>query len=225
MTPENIASHIDHTNLHAEATKAKIKMLCHDAKKYAFAAICIHPCYIELAKNELKGCDVAICTVIGFPLGANTTEIKVAETKQAIQDGATEIDMVINLGMVKGSDESYVRNEIREIRNACGPTICLKLILEMSALNNNEKQRYAQMGIEEGVDYLKTSTGTHGNGGASLEDVQLLITLTTGTRVKVKAAGGIRDLKSALSYLQLGAHRLGTSAGVQIIKESSNEEN
>ncbi len=219
MTPDMIASHIDHTNLRAEATPEDIQTLCHDAKKHKFAAVCIHPCHIQLAKAELKNTNVAICTVIGFPLGANTTEIKVAETKQAIADGATEIDMVINLGMVKGAHDQYVRNEIREIRKACGPHICLKLILEMSALNDNEKQRQAQMGIEEGVDYLKTSTGTHSKGGASLADVQLLMALTKGTSVKVKAAGGIRDLQSALSYLRLGTHRLGTSAGIQIIQE------
>jgi deoxyribose-phosphate aldolase len=219
MTFSDIASSIDHTNLKAEAKTEDIVQLCNEAIDYQFAAVCIHPCHVSLCSKLLHDTQVGICTVVGFPLGVNTTETKVAETLQAIKSGATEIDLVINVGKVKDGDDDYFKEELVKIRAACGSLVCLKVILEMSALNDSEKRRCAQMSIDVGVDYLKTSTGTHKLGGATVPDAELLMSMVDGNQVKVKAAGGIRELSTIVEHLNLGVDRIGTSSGISIIKE------
>ena len=206
---------IDHTLLKPEATKAQIEKLCGEAKEYDFKSVCVNPYYVKYAKELLKGSDVLVCTVIGFPLGQNTTEIKVAETKDAIKNGADEIDMVINIGALKSKDEDYVLNEIKEIRNACkGKT--LKVIIETCLLTDEEKITACKLSKEAGADFVKTSTGfsTH---GATVEDVKLMRE-TVGEDMGVKASGGIRDKETALKMVEAGATRLGVSAGVEIVK-------
>lgn len=206
---------IDHTLLKPEATKAQIEKLCGEAKEYDFKSVCVNPYYVKYAKELLKGSDVLVCTVIGFPLGQNTTEIKVAETKDAIKNGADEIDMVINIGALKSKDEDYVLNEIKEIRNACkGKT--LKVIIETCLLTDEEKITACKLSKEAGADFVKTATGfsTH---GATVEDVKLMRE-TVGEDMGVKASGGIRDRETALKMVEAGATRLGVSAGVEIVK-------
>lgn len=206
---------IDHTLLKPEATKAQIEKLCSEAKEYDFKSVCVNPYYVKYAKELLKGSDVLVCTVIGFPLGQNTTEVKVAETKDAIKNGADEIDMVINIGALKSKDEDYVLNEIKEIRNACkGKT--LKVIIETCLLTDEEKITACKLSKEAGADFVKTSTGfsTH---GATVEDVKLMRE-TVGEDMGVKASGGIRDRETALKMVEAGATRLGVSAGVEIVK-------
>ncbi len=206
---------IDHTLLKPEATKAQIEKLCSEAKEYDFKSVCVNPYYVKYAKELLKESDVLVCTVIGFPLGQNTTAIKVAETKDAIQNGADEIDMVINIGALKSKDEDYVLNEIKEIRNACkGKT--LKVIIETCLLTDEEKITACKLSKEAGADFVKTSTGfsTH---GATVEDVKLMRE-TVGEDTGVKASGGIRDRDTALKMVEVGATRLGVSAGVEIVK-------
>ena len=206
---------IDHTLLKPEATKAQIEKLCGEAKEYDFKSVCVNPYYVKYAKELLKGSDVLVCTVIGFPLGQNTTEVKVAETKDAIKNGADEIDMVINIGALKSKDEDYVLNEIKEIRSACkGKT--LKVIIETCLLTDEEKITACKLSKEAGADFVKTSTGfsTH---GATVEDVKLMRE-TVGEDMGVKASGGIRDRETALKMVEAGATRLGVSAGVEIVK-------
>lgn len=206
---------IDHTLLKPEATKAQIEKLCGEAKEYDFKSVCVNPYYVKYAKELLKESDVLVCTVIGFPLGQNTTAIKVAETKDAINNGADEIDMVINVGALKSKDVDYVLNEIKEIRNACkGKT--LKVIIETCLLTDEEKIAACKLSNEAGADFVKTSTGfsTH---GATVEDVKLMRE-TVGEDMGVKASGGIRDRETALKMIEAGATRLGVSAGVEIVK-------
>lgn len=206
---------IDHTLLKPEATKTQIEKLCSEAKEYDFKSVCVNPHYVKYAKELLKESDVLVCTVIGFPLGQNTTAIKVAETKDAIQNGADEIDMVINIGALKSKDEDYVLNEIKEIRNACKDKT-LKVIFETCLLTDEEKITACKLSKEAGADFVKTSTGfsTH---GATVEDVKLMRE-TVGEDMGVKASGGIRDRETALKMVEAGATRLGVSAGVEIVK-------
>lgn len=206
---------IDHTLLKPEATKAQIEKLCGEATEYDFKSVCVNPYYVKYAKELLKESDVLVCTVIGFPLGQNTTAIKVAETKDAIENGADEIDMVINIGALKSKDEDYVLNEIKEIRNASkGKT--LKVIIETCLLTDEEKITACKLSKEAGADFVKTSTGfsTH---GATVEDVKLMRE-TVGEDMGVKASGGIRDRETALKMVEARATRLGVSAGVEIVK-------
>lgn len=206
---------IDHTLLKPEATKAQIEKLCGEAAEYDFKSVCVNPYYVKYAKELLKESDVLVCTVIGFPLGQNTTAIKVSETKDAIQNGADEIDMVINIGALKSKDGDYVLNEIKEIRNACkGKT--LKVIIETCLLTDEEKITACKLSKEAGADFVKTSTGfsTH---GATVEDVKSMRE-TVGEDMGVKASGGIRDRETALKMVEAGATRLGVSAGVEIVK-------
>ena len=206
---------IDHTLLKPEATKAQIEKLCGEAAEYDFKSVCVNPYYVKYAKELLKESDVLVCTVIGFPLGQNTTEVKVSETKDAIQNGADEIDMVINIGALKSKDGDYVLNEIKEIRNACkGKT--LKVIIETCLLTDEEKITACKLSKEAGADFVKTSTGfsTH---GATVEDVKLMRE-TVGEDMGVKASGGIRDTETAFKMVEAGATRLGVSAGVEIVK-------
>ncbi|MBQ9823604.1 MAG: deoxyribose-phosphate aldolase [Solobacterium sp.] len=209
-----LSKYIDHTQLKPEANKAKIKMLCAEAAEYDFASVCVNPCWIETAREALKGTDVKVCTVIGFPLGAMTTAAKVFETKDAIEKGAEEIDMVINVGMLKDGEDDYIVNEIKAIKEACGGHI-LKVIIEACLLTDEEKARACKDAEKAGADFVKTSTG-FSTGGATVEDVKLM-RASVSENVKVKAAGGIRDKETFEAMIEAGAERIGTSSGAKLI--------
>lgn len=214
MDIKQILSKCDHTLLAQTATWEQIRAICDDGIKYGTASVCIPPCYVARA-HEYVGGRVKICTVIGFPNGYNTTEVKVFETKQAISDGADEIDMVINIGALRDGRDDYVLDEIRRIKAACGEHV-LKVIIEACLLSEDEKLRMCRIVTESGADYIKTSTGLS-TGGATREDVALMVA-NVGEGVKVKAAGGIADLGDAEDFIRLGASRLGTSRVVKAVK-------
>lgn len=208
------SKYIDHTQLKPDATKEKIIALCNEAAQYDFASVCVNPCWIELCREQLKDTDVKVCTVIGFPLGAMTTAAKVFETKDAIEKGAEEIDMVINVGRLKDGDDEYVTNEIAAIKEACGNHV-LKVIIEACLLSDEEKVRACKDSEKAGADFVKTSTG-FSTGGATLEDVKLM-RASVSEKVKVKAAGGIRDKETFEKMIDAGAERIGTSSGAKLI--------
>ena len=208
------SKYIDHTQLKPDATKEKIIALCNEAAQYDFASVCVNPCWIELCREQLKDTDVKVCTVIGFPLGAMTTAAKVFETKDAIEKGAEEIDMVINVGRLKDGDDEYVANEIAAIKEACGNHV-LKVIIEACLLSDEEKVRACKDSEKAGADFVKTSTG-FSTGGATLEDVKLM-RASVSEKVKVKAAGGIRDKETFEKMIEAGAERIGTSSGAKLI--------
>ena len=212
---------IDHTLLKAESSQDQIKKLCQEAKAHDFFSVCVQPTWISLCKEELAGSGVKIATVIGFPLGANTTETKVFEAKDAIEKGADEIDMVINIGALKSGQDRLVEDEIRAIKEAIGDHI-LKVIIETCLLTEDEKIRACQLTLKAGGDYVKTSTG-FSTGGAKLEDVKLMKDQVKD-RAKVKASGGIRDFATAKKMLEAGAERLGVSAGIAIVEGEKNAE-
>lgn len=212
---------IDHTLLKAEASQDQIKKLCQEAKTHDFFSVCVQPTWISLCKEELAGSGVKIATVIGFPLGANTTETKVFEAKDAIEKGADEIDMVINIGALKSGQDQLVEDGIRAIKEVIGDHI-LKVIIETCLLTEDEKIRACQLTLKAGGDYVKTSTG-FSTGGAKLEDVKLMKDQVKD-RAKVKASGGIRDFDTAKKMLEAGAERLGVSAGIAIVEGEKNAE-
>ena len=204
---------IDHTNLKPFATESDIEKLCSEAKAHSFASVCVNPCNISLAKRLLAGTDVMVCTVIGFPLGQNTTAIKVAETEDAYALGCDEFDMVINVGRLKGGDADFVRKEIHAVVNAArGKTV--KVIIETGLLTDEEKALATRLCCEAGAHFVKTCTGFSA-GVATVEDIRLMkANLSEG--VRLKASAGIKTYESALALYEAGADRLGTSAGVQI---------
>ena len=208
--------YIDHTNLKAYTTKEEIKKLCDEAIKYHFASVCVNPCYVELAKNLLKNSNVEICTVIGFPLGANNVRVKEYEAIVAIEDGADEIDMVINIGALKDQDYDYIKEEITSIRDAIEGRV-LKVIIETCYLTDDEIIKMTEICNETFVNYIKTSTG-FGIRGASIHDLEL-INEHKSELLEIKASGGIKDLKTANQFITKGATRLGTSSSVKIMKE------
>lgn len=208
------SKYIDHTQLKPDATEEKIIALCKEAAEYDFASVCVNPCWIPLCREQLKGTDVKTCTVIGFPLGAMSTNAKVFETKDAIEAGAEEIDMVINVGKLKDGDDEYVTEEIRQIKEACGDLI-LKVIIETCLLSDEEKVRACKDAEKAGADFVKTSTG-FSTGGATVEDVKLM-RASVSEAVKVKAAGGIRDKETFEKMIAAGAERIGTSSGAKLI--------
>lgn len=212
---------IDHTLLKAESSQDQIKQLCQEAKTHDFFSVCVQPTWISLCKEELAGSGVKIATVIGFPLGANTTETKVFEAKDAIEKGADEIDMVINIGALKSGQNQLVEDEIRAIKEAIGDHI-LKVIIETCLLTEEEKIRACQLTLKAGGDYVKTSTG-FSTGGAKLEDVKLMKDQVKD-QAKVKASGGIRDFATAQKMVEAGADRLGVSAGIAIVEGEKNAE-
>ena len=213
---------IDHTLLKADATQESINELCRQAKEYDFMSVCINSSNIELAKEELKGTDVKICTVIGFPLGATTTESKVFETTDAIEKGADEVDMVLNIGALKSKNFDIVLRDISEVAKAAhNKGKILKVILETCLLEKDEIIKACQLSKEAGADFVKTSTG-FSTGGAKEEDVALM-RKTVGDLMGVKASGGIRTLEKARLMIENGATRLGVSAGVQIMEELESE--
>lgn len=214
MDKEKILAACDHTLLLQGSTWDEIKVICDDAMKYKTASICIPPCYVKAA-YEYMGGKIPVCTVIGFPNGNMTTATKVFETKDALKNGAEEIDMVINIGMLKAGEYDYVLNEIKEIKQACGDHI-LKVIIETCLLTDEEKIRMCELVTKAGADYIKTSTG-FSTSGATFDDVKLFKE-HVGKNVKIKAAGGISSLEDAEKFMELGADRLGTSRIVKIIK-------
>jgi deoxyribose-phosphate aldolase len=214
MTNAELYAHVDHTQLKAYATWKDIVKLCDEAIKYRTASVCVPPSFIKKIKETYKE-SLDICTVIGFPLGYSTTEVKVKETLEAIKDGADEIDMVINIGDVKNGDYSKVLSEIKALKNACGNKI-LKVIVETCYLDEAEKIKMCEIVTEAGADYIKTSTG-FGTGGATFDDVKLFKE-HIGQNVKIKAAGGIRTKEDMETFLSLGADRLGTSSAVSILE-------
>lgn len=208
--------YIDHTLLKANATDEAITKLCDEALKYDFASVCVNPGYVKFCSEKLANSDVKVCTVIGFPLGATSTESKVFETKQAVKDGAKEIDMVINVSRLHEHDDDFVLNEIKKIRKACKGLV-LKVIIETCLLTDEEKVRACKLSKKAKADFVKTSTG-FSTGGATVEDVKLM-RKTVGKKMHVKASGGIRDAKTFLAMIKAGADRIGASSGVQIIEE------
>ena len=217
----NLAPYIDHTLLKNDATEAAIRGLCDEAKLHRFKSVCIQPHYVTFASQELKDSDVLVCTVIGFPLGQNATKIKIEETRLAIEEGADEIDMVINLSWVKERQDQKLVDEIREIKNVCG-NHCLKVILETSMLSPDDIVYACQKSQEAGADFVKTSTGfAAGGGGATIEAVKLM-KQTVGNTMEVKASGGIRDLEKMKAMIEAGATRIGTSSGVAIVSSGAN---
>ena len=211
----NYANLIDDTNLHADAVEADIISLCNEAKEIGAASVCVNPDYIELSKNLLKGSEVKVCTVIGFPLGSMTTESKVFEAKDAINKGADEVDMVINISKLKDHKDDYVKNEVKAIKEACGEHI-LKVILECCLLTDEEIERACKLCKEAKADFVKTSTrfSTH---GATIKDVALM-RKTVGPDMGVKAAGGVRTPEELKAMVDAGANRIGASHGKNLVK-------
>jgi len=214
MNEQKILSLVDHTLLLQTSTWEEIKTICDDAIKYKTASVCIPPCYVKQAK-EYVGKDMQICTVIGFPNGYNTTKVKVYETKEAVAEGADEIDMVINIGALKEKNYDFVKQEIEKIKEACGGKL-LKVIIETCLLTDEEKIKMCELVTVAGAQFIKTSTG-FSKAGATLEDIKLF-SQHIGKNVKMKAAGGISDFNDAQKFMELGASRLGTSRLVKIVK-------
>lgn len=212
----NINKLIDHTALKPNTTKDEILKLLDEAKTYDFASVCVNPCWIELAHQELKHTDVKVCTVIGFPLGANTTEVKIFEAKDAIEKGAQEIDMVINVAMLKDKEYDYVENEIQKIVEVAKDKALVKVIIEACLLTDEEKIKACELSQKAGADFVKTSTG-FSTGGATVHDVALM-RKTVGTDMGVKASGGVHTHEEALAMIEAGANRIGASAGVKLLK-------
>ncbi len=221
MDVNSIFSHIDHTQLKAFATWDDIRKLCDEAIRYKTASVCIPPTYIKKV-HDTYGAQVNICTVIGFPLGYSVKEAKLAETKQALLDGANEIDMVINISDVKNGDFEKVENEIKELKAVCGEHI-LKVIIETCYLTTQEKIRMCQIVTSAGADYIKTSTG-FGTGGATREDIALFKE-HIGPGVKMKAAGGVKTKEDLEAFLELGCERIGTSSAIGILTGQTGEGN
>ncbi|MDY0396726.1 deoxyribose-phosphate aldolase [Virgibacillus halophilus] len=219
---EDLASYIDHTLLKPDATKEQVDQLIKEAKQYKFASVCVNPYWVPYCAKGLKGSDVRVCTVIGFPLGANTTATKVYESKKAIADGATEIDMVINIGELKSGNFELVREDIAAVVEAAGESAWTKVIIETSLLTHEEKVSACVLAKEAQADFVKTSTGFSG-GGATMEDIRLM-RKTVGEDMGVKASGGVRDLQTVKGMIASGATRIGASAGVAIMKENGENE-
>jgi deoxyribose-phosphate aldolase len=214
-----VARMIDHTLLKPDATQDQIAQLCYEARKHGFAAVCVNPSYVKLCGQLLKGSPVHVCTVVGFPLGATPPEVKAYEAQQAIDDGATEVDMVINIGALKSKDYSLVERDIATLAHTChsGGAI-LKVIIEAALLSDEEKVIASQLAKAAGADFMKTSTG-FGPGGATVHDVEL-IRLAVGPAMGIKAAGGIRSYQDARAMIAAGATRIGASAGIRIVQEA-----
>ena len=217
---KDLASVIDHTFLDATATKEKIERLCQEAKAYGFHTVCVNGRWLSLVAELLAGSKVAVGGVVSLPLGADTTKIKVAQAKEAIFAGADEVDMVADLAAIIEGDSKYLANQLVRVLKVCRsmrPAVALKVIIESAALNDEQKIFACRIAQEVGVDFIKTSTGLHPTGGATVEDIKLMKETAPGC--KIKAAGGIRTVKQAIEMLAAGAQRIGTSSGVQIIAE------
>ncbi len=216
---KNIAKYIDHTLLKPEATEDMIRKLCQEALEYQFASVCVNSCYVPLCVSILEGSSVKVCTVIGFPLGAASTGTKAFEAKEAVDFGAEEVDMVINVGMIKSNEWDYVKNDISAVVKSVKGRALVKVIIETCLLTDDEKKQACLAAKESGADFVKTSTG-FSTGGAKLEDV-LLMRNTVGEKMGIKASGGIHTGKEALAMIEAGATRIGASSGVQIVEDLS----
>ena len=205
---------IDHTILKPETTQEQVEKILSEAKEYDFASVCVNPTWVSLAAESLKDSDVKVCTVIGFPLGANTSAVKAFETKDAIANGADEIDMVINIGALKAGNDALVLDDIKAVVDASGDKL-VKVIIEACLLTDEEKERACQLSKEAGADYVKTSTG-FSTGGATVADVALM-RKTVGPDMGVKASGGARSYEDAIAFIEAGASRIGASSGVAIM--------
>ncbi|MFD3158374.1 deoxyribose-phosphate aldolase [Haloimpatiens sp. FM7330] len=214
-----IQKYIDHTLLKPQSTEEQVKKICSEAREYGFASVCVNPYYAELVSKELEGTDVKTCVVIGFPLGATTKEVKAFEAKQAIENGAKEVDMVINIGALKDKKYDVVREDIKAVVDAAKGKALLKVIIETCLLTDEEKVKACEISKETGADFVKTSTG-FSTGGAKVEDVALM-RKTVGKEMGVKASGAIRDYKTAMNMIEAGANRIGASAGIKIVEEAS----
>lgn len=206
---------IDHTLLKPDASQADIERLCSEAREFGFASVCVNPCNVRLAANLLEGSPVKVCSVVGFPLGANKKEIKAYEARKALLDGARELDMVMSVGAMKSADYRLVEDDMREVRETCGRRITTKVILETALLTDEEKIKACEIAKRVGMDFVKTSTG-FGPGGATVEDVGLMRSVV-GESMGVKASGGIRDAETAARMVEAGATRIGASASVKIV--------
>ncbi|KUP09780.1 deoxyribose-phosphate aldolase [Bacillus coahuilensis m2-6] len=220
---KEIARYIDHTALKPETTKDQIVKLVEEAKAHSFASVCVNPTWVPLATELLMNTpEVEVCTVIGFPLGANTPEVKAFETEHAIQNGATEVDMVINVAALKDGDVELVERDIRAVVEVAKGKALTKVIIETSLLTDEEKVKACELSVKAGADFVKTSTG-FSTGGATVEDIRLMRN-TVGPNIGVKASGGVRSREDALNMIEAGATRIGASSGVSIVKgETSNE--
>lgn len=213
---ESIAKYIDHTLLKADAQKGEIEKLCSEAKEYSFASVCVNPTWVKLASELLKDTEVKVCTVIGFPLGATSSETKAFETKNAIENGATEVDMVINIGALKSGNIEAVERDIRAVVEAAKGQALSKVIIETSLLTEDEKVTACELSVKAGADFVKTSTG-FSTGGATVEDISLMRKVV-GPNVGVKASGGVRSALDAKKMIEAGATRIGASSGIAIVK-------
>ncbi|HQF43261.1 MAG TPA: deoxyribose-phosphate aldolase [Ignavibacteriaceae bacterium] len=221
---KQLAGMIDHTLLKPEATLSEIKQLCEEAKQHNFASVCVNPSYVSTCFDLLKSSNVKVCTVIGFPLGATTTQSKFLEAEEAIKNGAEELDMVINIGRLKDKDYDYVFNDLKTIADLSKKHLCTsKVILETCLLTDEEKVAACLLAKEAGLDFVKTSTG-FSKAGATIKDVALM-KFVVGDKHKVKAAGGIRSYDDAVAMINAGANRLGASAGVKIISGQKSDGN
>lgn len=213
---------IDHTYLKPEGTTKEIDKLIKEAKEWGFWSICVNSSWVKYAKEQLKGTDIKITSVIGFPLGASITQAKVQETKLAIDHGADEIDMVINIGRLKNGEYEYVLNEIKKIKETCGDKI-LKVIIETALLKNNEIEKATEIVLNSGADFIKTSTGFSFR-GASFEDIEIFKKVIGNKNLKIKAAGGIKDINDLKKYVEMGVDRFGTSSSIAILSGLKKEE-
>ncbi len=215
----SVNKYIDHTVLKPETTKAQILSLCEEAKQYDFASVCVNPTWVSTCAKELEGTDVKVCTVIGFPLGATLKEVKAFETKCAIEAGATEVDMVINIGAAKDQNWELVYEDIKAVVDAANGVL-VKVIIETCLLTDEEKVKACEMSVKAGADFVKTSTG-FSTGGATVEDVKLM-RQTVGANVGVKASGGVRTSEDMNAMVEAGANRIGTSGGVSLVQGKEN---
>jgi deoxyribose-phosphate aldolase len=212
----NIAKYIDHTLLKPEAQKNQIEKLCAEAKEYGFASVCVNPAWVKLSSELLTGSEVKVCTVIGFPLGATTSETKAFETRNAIENGATEVDMVINIGALKSGNVELVEQDIRAVVEAAKGKALTKVIIEASLLTEEEKVTACELSVKAGAHFVKTSTG-FSTGGATVEDISLM-RKAVGPEIGVKASGGVRSADDAQKMIEAGATRIGASSGIAIVK-------
>lgn len=217
----NLAKYIDHTLLSSAGTKQDVEKLCKEAVEHGFYAVCVHPIQVKNAVEALKGTNIKVAAVTGFPHGATFTEIKVAETKKCLDDGATEIDMVINVGALKEGNLKFVKDEIKQIADACKGKVKLKVIIETGLLTEEEKVTACKLSAEAGADFVKTSTGVlKESKPATVEDVKLMNETVKGFGLLVKASGGVSDAKGTKALIEAGASRIGTSSGIKIINEN-----
>ena len=216
-----INQYIDHTLLKPTTTKADIIQLCQEAKQYHFFSVCVNSCYVNLAKTTLQESNVKVCAVIGFPLGAMSTQAKVCETQQALSEGADEIDMVMNIGALKSKDFDFVWKEIEAVKNVM-PNNILKVILETCYLEELEIIKASELAVQSGADFIKTSTG-FGTRGATIHDVNLMKSIAQHSKTKIKASGGIRDYKTAKAFIDIGVERLGVSSGISIVNGTTSK--